>query len=49
MSATLVRFAPGYGVEERELDPRWSAQSIEAFRQKHLLREGLGSFLFQYL
>jgi len=48
-SATLVRFAPGYGVEERELDPRWSAQSIEALRQKQLLHEGLGSFYFHYL
>lgn len=49
ISATLVRFAPGYGVEERELDPRWSAQSIEALRQKQLLHEGLGSFYFHYL
>jgi len=49
ISATLVRFAPGYGVEERELDPRWSAQSIEAFRQRQLHREGLGSFYFHYL
>jgi peptide/nickel transport system permease protein len=48
-SATLVRFAPGYGVEERELDPRWSAQSIEALRQKQLPHEGLGSFYFHYL
>jgi len=48
-SATLVRLAPGYGVEERELDPRWSAQSIEALRQKQLLHEGLGSFYFHYL
>jgi len=48
-SATLVRFAPGYGVEERELDPRWSAQSIEALRQKQLLHEGLGSFYFHYV
>ena len=49
ISATLVRFAPGYGVEERELDPRWSAQSIEALRQKQLLHEGLGSFYFHYV
>jgi peptide/nickel transport system permease protein len=49
ISATLVRFAPGYGVEERELDPRWSAQSIEALRQKQLLHEGLGSFYLHYL
>ena len=49
ISATLVRFAPGYGVEERELDPRWSAQSIEALRQKQLLQEGLGLFYYHYL
>ena len=49
VSATLVRFAPGYGVQERELDPRWSAQSIEVLRQKQTLREGLASFYLQYL
>src|SRR2546428_7129958 len=49
LSATLVRFAPGYGVEERELDPRWSAQSVQALRQKQLLHEGLASFYFHYL
>ena len=49
LSATLVRFAPGYGVEERELDPRWSAESVEALRQKQVLHEGLASFYFHYL
>ncbi len=48
-SATLVRFAPGYGVAERELDPRWSANSVEALRQKQALHEGLPSFYFHYL
>jgi len=48
-SATLVRFAPGYGVTEREVDPRWSANSIEALRQKHALHQGLPSFYFHYL
>jgi peptide/nickel transport system permease protein len=48
-SATLVRFAPGYGVEERELDPRWNANSIEALRQKQALHESLPSFYFHYL
>jgi len=48
-SATLVRFAPGYGVEERELDPRWSANSVEALRQKQALHQGLPSFYFHYL
>jgi peptide/nickel transport system permease protein len=49
LSATLVRFAPGYGVQERELDPRWSAQSIEALRQKQILQEGLASYYWHYL
>ena len=46
LSATLVRFAPGYGVQERDLDPRWSAQSVEALRQKH---EALPVFYFHYI
>jgi peptide/nickel transport system permease protein len=49
LSATLVRFAPGYGVQERELDPRWSAQSVEALRQKQALHEGLPLFYFHYV
>ena len=49
LSATLVRFAPGYGVQERELDPRWSAQSIEALRQKQAPQEGLAPYYFHYL
>ena len=49
LSATLVRFAPGYGVQERELDPRWSAQSVEALRQKQALNEGLPLFYVHYL
>jgi peptide/nickel transport system permease protein len=49
ISATLLRFAPGYGVEERELDPRWSAQSIEVLRLKQLHQEGLGAFYVHYL
>ncbi|HLZ93139.1 MAG TPA: ABC transporter permease [Candidatus Acidoferrum sp.] len=49
VSATLVRFAPGYGVEERELDPRWSAQSVEALRQQQALDGGLAAFYWHYL
>jgi len=48
-SATLVRFAPGYGVAERELDPRWRAESLEALRQKQALHQGLPSYYFHYL
>jgi peptide/nickel transport system permease protein len=49
LSATLVRFAPGYGVQERDLDPRWSAQSVEALRQKQALQEGLPLFYIHYV
>jgi len=49
LSATLVRFAPGYGVQERELDPRWSAQSVEALRRKQALHEGLPLFYIHYI
>lgn len=49
VSATLVRFAPGFGVEERELDPRWNAQSVEALRQQNALHQGVISFYFHYL
>ena len=49
VSATLVRFAPGFGVEERELDPRWRAESVEALRRQQVLHQGLPSFYFHYL
>jgi peptide/nickel transport system permease protein len=49
LSATLVRFAPGYGVHERELDPRWSAQSVEALRHEQSLHEALPLFYIHYL
>jgi peptide/nickel transport system permease protein len=49
VSATLVRFAPGNSVSERELDPRWRADSVEALRQQQALHQGLPSFYFHYL
>jgi peptide/nickel transport system permease protein len=49
ISATLVRFAPGNGSSERELDPRWRAESVEALRQNQALHQGLPSFYFHYL
>src|SRR5258708_20096588 len=49
LSATLVRFGPGYRVQERELDPRWSAQSVEALRQEQTLHEGLPRFYLHYV
>ncbi|HET8922775.1 MAG TPA: ABC transporter permease [Candidatus Acidoferrum sp.] len=35
LSATLVRFSPGYGVDESELDPRLSHSSVEAIRNEN--------------
>jgi peptide/nickel transport system permease protein len=49
LSATLVRFAPGYGVDERELDPRLNSTSLEALRQRHARNAGLFSFYAGYL
>ena len=46
--ATLVRFAPGYGVDERELDVRLNRASIEALRREQG-RESLLVFYFHYL
>jgi peptide/nickel transport system permease protein len=48
-SATLVRFAPGNSAEERELDPRWNAASVEALQKQHPLHEGLSSYYLHYL
>jgi peptide/nickel transport system permease protein len=49
LGATLVRFAPGYGMDERELDPRLSQTSREAIRNEHRLQSGLLSFYGAYL
>ena len=46
--ATLVRFAPGYGVDERELDVRLNQASIQALRREQG-RENLLVFYFHYL
>ncbi len=49
LCATMVRFAPGYGVDERELDPRLSRASRDAIRSEHQLGEGLLSYYGVYL
>lgn len=47
LAATLVRFAPGFGVDEAQLDIRLSNQSIDALThyQQH---EGLAAFYLHY-
>ena len=47
--ATLVRLAPGFGVDEEELDSRLNRESIQALRQSHARHESLGGFYFHYL
>ena len=49
MSASLVLFAPGYGVDERELDPRLSQASVEAIRNSHRHSSSLLSYYGHYL
>ena len=49
LSASLVRFSPGYGVDERELDLRLNQASVEAIRNSHRLNTGLLSYYGNYL
>jgi len=49
LSATLVRLAPGFDVDEQQLDSRLSAQSVEALRQARAGDRHLVRFYFHYL
>jgi len=49
LSASLVRFAPGFGVEERELDFRLTRESVEAIRNAHHADSNLLSYYGHYL
>ncbi len=49
LCATMVRFAPGYGVDERELDPRYSPASRDAIRSEHQMGDGLLSYYCGYI
>lgn len=49
LSATLVRLAPGYGVDERELDPRLSQESVESIRGANRLHSGILSYYGHFL
>ncbi|MGA2095989.1 MAG: ABC transporter permease [Candidatus Acidiferrum sp.] len=49
LGATLVRYAPGYGVDERELDPRLSQASVEALRVQHHPNANLLGYYAKYL
>lgn len=49
LGATLVRFSPGFGVDEAELDPHRSAASLAAMRQANGAGENIAAFYFHYL
>lgn len=49
LGATLVRLAPGFGVDERELDTRLSAQSQQAIRAERARDANIPAFYFRHL
>src|SRR5271156_5621951 len=49
LGATLVRLAPGFGVDERELDTRLNTQSIEVLRQSHSSQRNILGYYRGYL
>jgi peptide/nickel transport system permease protein len=49
ISATLVRLAPGFETDERELDPHLSAESVQAIRASHLQDRHILHFYAGYL
>ena len=49
LGATLVRFGPGFETDEQQLDPRLSAQSVQALRQAHNPERHLFNFYVHYL
>jgi len=47
-AATLVRVAPGFGVDEEQLDIRLSNQSVDSLRDTQETKEGLPAFYFNF-
>jgi peptide/nickel transport system permease protein len=49
LSATLVRFAPGFDADEQELDPHLNAESIQALRATRHQDHNILGFYFSYM
>lgn len=49
LAATLVRLAPGFDVDEEQLDPHLSAESVRALRQARLEQHNILAFYFYSL
>ena len=47
--ATLLRFAPGFDVDERQLDTRRSAESVEQLRQTHAGERNILAYYGRFL
>jgi peptide/nickel transport system permease protein len=48
-SATMVRFAPGFGVDERELDSRLNSESIAAVRAQNSTETNIARFYWRFI
>jgi peptide/nickel transport system permease protein len=49
LSATLVRLAPGFNVDEQELDPHLSSESVQALREARRQDNNIFRFYFSYM
>jgi peptide/nickel transport system permease protein len=49
LSATLVRLAPGFDTDERELDPHLNAQSLQALHDARRKDHNIFRFYFSYM
>jgi len=49
LCATMIRFAPGYGADERELDSRLSQESRDAIRSEYGAAETLPHYYRRYV
>jgi peptide/nickel transport system permease protein len=49
LSATLVRLAPGFDSDERELDPHLNAQSVQALREARRRDDNILRFYISYM
>src|ERR1700692_3103869 len=49
LSATLVRLAPGFDADERQLDPRLSAESVRTLRESRAQEHSIFRFYLRYI
>ena len=49
LSAVLVRYAPGFGADERQLDARLNSESIQSIRQQSAKERDVASYFVQVM